>query len=212
MKKVFQIAGVACLSFTALSCNSNNDINDEAVVQKQTSELKSKQTSKGYESSLGLIHRFYKDGRHFYTTDYNEGVINGFQYEGDLGYVIIPKYPVDEGSWGKPLYRWRHKSAGDRLITFGLDELLPRMYTNYIRIPGGSIPPGSPNGDWILEGLIGYVPENGYISGNYQYLYRYYNPQKKDHLFTKNPQELGNGGAGYIKEAETFMTRIQPYY
>ncbi|WP_060868448.1 hypothetical protein [Chryseobacterium indologenes] len=215
MKKLFQIAGIACLVFAAFSCNSTNDINDEVLTQNRGVEQISKQNSKQYvaefyKTSYGLIHRFYKDGRHFYTTDYNEGVINGFQYEGDLGYIIIPKYPKTEGPWGKPLYRWRHKTAGDRLMTVGLGELLPRMYTNHVPIPGGSIPSGSPNGDWIFEGLMGYVSESGYVGANSRFLYRYYNPQIKDHLFTKDPQELGNGRAGYIKEVESFMTKIDP--
>jgi hypothetical protein len=184
---------------------------DEVLEQKQASS--SKVTNKAQQYDILSLHRFVKNGKHFYTTNYNEGIANGYQYEGDLGLLYYPKpefipIPLPGNFYGPPILRWRHKTNGDRLITEGKDELLPMLYTNNYPFPDGYVHNGSPGGEWVYEGVIGYGSTD-HVAPHTYVVYRYFNSSKNDHLFTRDINELGpNGKDGYVNQGRTIFSHV----
>ncbi|MCA6066307.1 hypothetical protein JI747_003890 [Chryseobacterium sp. RG1] len=207
MKKTVQFLTILALIFTFFSCSSTmeDETMEHATKQSSRNSL-SNQQKEVFTYNVVSLYRFMKNNKHFYTTNYAEGTSAGYNFEGELGKLYVPKpeYYPNGVMFGNPILRWRHKTTGDRLITNGSDELLPMLYTNSNVFPNNIVYPGSPNGTWIYEGILGYGPST-HVAPITIAIYRYYNPSLNNHLFTANINELGaGGGMGYSPEGFSF--------
>ena len=115
-------------------------------------------------------------GMHFYTTDLSELGNGGYGYvaENNPG-----RYMLDTAGsiYNKPVYRYFNTVTTAHFYTTRWSELAMGF------------------GNWKLEGVDGYVPEGSPA------IYRYVHPSS-GHFYTRNYNELGNGGAGYTRERD----------
>lgn len=129
------------------------------------------------------IFRLYNasSGRHYYTT-----LTQGPLYNA---------YPVREGNLGDisfsntyPIYVFSKPSNGDRILTISEAERANLSSSG-----------------WSYEGIMGYTGDFPVplISNT---IYRYFNPRKNEHFYTKDYNELGSGRFGYIYEGVAFKT------
>ncbi|MFD2564164.1 hypothetical protein [Aquimarina rubra] len=185
------------------------DISKRLPINIDSNEGSGSGNGSGNNSGVRHIYRFYKDGSHLYTVDYNEGVNAGFNYEGILGSVL------SNGPTERAITRWHNLANGDRVITTDvrqhpaiLNDIQSIYYYNaygslvlayYNEFLPGTTVTGqmtSAVGRWRYEGILGYADD---IAGN-KPVYTYYNSVIKDHLYTYDFNELGNGGQGYVYE------------
>ncbi|MCO6565085.1 MAG: hypothetical protein J6581_06545 [Apibacter sp.] len=111
------------------------------------------------------FYRYYINGQHFYTSNYNE-LGNRF-YEGILGKIFANQ--TDEAY---PIFRYYNYKNGDRLSTLNWNELKN----------GGQ-------GGWIYEGISGYAYKTQ--KPNTIPVYRFFKAlNKPDHFFTTNYSEI----------------------
>lgn len=127
------------------------------------------------------VYRFYNGRNHFYSTNYNEGVNNGYSYEGILGYSAM-------GGSGIPVAvrRFYYAAKNDHFYTLSN----PAVDTNN---------PFNVNWYFAANMFLAYSP-----SDNGMKIYQYFNPSKVDHFYTSNYGELGAGGQGYNYEGVAF--------
>jgi hypothetical protein len=134
--------------------------------------------------SAGALYRYFGNGEHFYTTNWNElgSGRGGYAYEGIQGYIYTNQQPGTV-----PLYRY-----------FGNGE---HFYTtNWNELGGG-------RGGYAYEGIQGYVnptQQPGTVP-----LYRYFG--NGDHFYTTNWSELGGGRGGYGYEGiQCYVSETPP--
>ena len=230
---------IASLVLVFTSCSSDsiepidNQTTDSSNIEvKKLLEIESSDrtdpdeaTSRVAAPSYGVVpvHRFFKNGDHLYTKNYNEGVAASYQYEGLLGYA--------RGYSGNPysaITRWYNRATGERMITADASseafassdvynrywdfntngyQFYPSNQTTIYGTKGILTSSTSSNGNWVYEGIIGLSNNNG-PSGP---IYRYYNPVQKDRLFTNDWNELGNGSGNYYYEFVAFSLNPFPY-
>ena len=209
--------------FTLFSCRNDESSNE---ISNSSLNLYSKVPAQdpgnvlqGYDFFPVQLFRFYNGNEHFYTIYNSEGNNNGYALEGNIGYAAYPAY----NSWpiGSPfstLTRWRNQKNGDRLITIDVNELNGnyQTFTSHFAVDGlpysnsstsGFVYNGNPSGDWIFEGFMGYTHYQTTITNT---VHRYYNPSKKQHFWTTDWNELGNGSNGFNYEGVAFYTSKTP--
>ncbi|SEC41255.1 hypothetical protein SAMN04489761_2922 [Tenacibaculum sp. MAR_2009_124] len=208
-----------------LSENSSKKFNKETeteiheIVKRELQELLESESLERARSDFGLdpnslvaIHRFYRNGDHFYTTSIAEGQNAGYAYEGMLGFAsrnfsnsnfISRWHNIDNRNQDRVLARGRISSSNHYVIAndcysqnlngsyfFGLDltqgaQILENLYTTSIR------------NNWQYEGIMG-------GTGYSRPIYGYYNIDLKDHVYTNDFNELGSGAHGYVYEGVAF--------
>lgn len=131
-------------------------------------------------NSVTNLNRFYVNGVHLYTINYNE--ISPKYFESVLGVVL------KENTYGSVrIYRYYNKKTGDRLSTINPNEIVPTF-----------------SNGWVYEGNSGYAYSTNQSDGSTKPIYRYYNPSRGDHFFTDSYNELGSGKLGYAYEGIAF--------
>ncbi|MEC4049897.1 hypothetical protein OX284_010695 [Flavobacterium sp. SUN046] len=218
MKKKIAYSLTYLLLLIGISCS-----NDESLTTKDNQ--KNSKTAKGSQITSSVnssypIYRFFKNGTgHLYTINFDEGQNNGYTYEG----ILTEVYPAVDNSvmTALTITRWFNKNNGDRLITITPNEIANDIFTytntdtNSPYIPGTKILKSSTksNGGWVYEGIIGrsgdfYNYSNNTISFNFgaKGIYRYYNSNTHDHLFTNSFYELSGaeGASGYSYDGVAF--------
>ncbi|WAC02841.1 hypothetical protein N7U66_04185 [Lacinutrix neustonica] len=160
------------------------------------------------------IYQFYRNGDHFYTNSFDEGVNAQYAYERTLGTVAT------SGPTYQAITRWYNLGNGDRVITTGVSghpaiagsilNIYVNEYGQLISLPSDSsgnisgtnvpVTQASSNGTWRYEGILGYTTGNS----NSLPVHTYYNHNLKDHIYLTDFNILGNGGNGYVYEGIAF--------
>jgi len=131
----------------------------------------------------GALYRYWGNGEHFYTTNWNElgSGRSGYKYEGIQCYIAGSQL-----AGTTPLYRYC--GNGDHFYTTSWSEL------------------GSGRSGYKYEGIQGYVYSTQ-VEGTVP-LYRYWG--NGDHFYTTSWSELGSGRSGYSYEGIQCYVKTKP--
>jgi len=141
-----------------------------------------------HHAGLVAVYRYWNPSTHdhLYTADHHEiGTHNvgevgkhGYSHEGILGYVSPVEFP---GSVA--ILRYWQPSTHDHLYTVDPKEI----GTTHVGTAG--------NHGYSFEGVVGYAyPAQHHVKP----VYRYWNANTKDHLYTADPNEIGAHNPGEV--------------
>ncbi|GEM_PF-3134615 len=171
MRKIAFILGLPMLLI-----NCSNEV--ESLNETNPSSA-NKAESQATNKNTGIaVYRFYNGRNHFYSTNYSEGINNGYSYEGILGYSV---------AGGTLVRRFYYAAKNDHFYT----------------LSNPAVDPNNPfNVNWYFAANMFAAYDPADPTG--VRIYQYFNPSKVDHFYTNNYGELGAGGQGYNYEGVAF--------